>query len=241
MASPSRPLSTVQAPEGAQAPEPRQSASTTGDGTPPAVRVALVDDHPVLRHGLRLLLRRQGIEIVGDAGSAAEAWEMLGREQLDVVVLELGLPDEPGVELCKRLLERWPERAVLIYTGVAQDEELGRALDCGAQGYLLKTASTDELVEAIRTVAEGESYLDPGLGPLLVVHDRARPAGLLTTREREMLTLLARGHTGEAIAERLHLAPETVRTHVRNAMAKLGAATRTHAVALAVRRGEIIL
>ena len=201
----------------------------------------LVDDHPVLRHGLDLLLRGRGIEIAGEAGSAAAAWPILDRERPDVVVLDLRLPDAPGDELCRRLLKRDPDRGVLIYTSAGDDENLSRALDCGAQGYLLKSASTDELVEAIGAVARGESYLDRRLGPLLLARHSGARTGVLSDREREVLTLLAQGLTGEAIAERLDVAPETVRTHLRNAMKKLPASTRAHAVAVAARKGEITL
>lgn len=201
----------------------------------------LVDDHPVLRHGLDLLLRGEGIELVGQAGSAAAAWTMLEREQPDVIVLDLRLPDAPGHELCTRLLKRDPERAVLVYTSAVDEGDLSQALDCGAHGYLLKSASVEELVEAIRSVATGEGYLDPRLGSLLLAHHTAGRTGVLSDRERQVLSLLARGLTGEAIADRLGLAAETIRTHLRNAMKKLNASTRAHAVALAVRKGEISL
>ena len=218
----------------------RRRPSPRGGPVQP-IRVVLVDDHPVLRHGLDLLLRGRGIDIVGQAGSAAAAWATLERQRADVVVLDLGLPDAPGDELCRRLLERDPERGLLIYTSAGDDGDLRRALDCGAQGYLLKSASTEELVEAIRAVARGEGYLDPRLGPLLLARHSEARTGVLSDREREVLGLLAHGLTGEAIAERLDLAPETVRTHLRNAMKKLPASTRAHAVAVAARRGEITL
>ena len=206
-----------------------------------SITLVLVEDHPALRQGLELLLRRQGLEVAGVAGSAAEAWDLLGEVRPNVVVLDLGLPDGSGAELCKRLLERDPELGVLIYTGAGEDEALSQALNCGARGYALKAGSPGELVEAIQAVARGASYLDSRLAPLLLARQTGRRTGLLTAREREMLSLLARGMTGEAIAEHLFLSPETVRTHIRNAMEKLEASTRIHAVAIAVREGEITL
>ena len=205
------------------------------------IAIALVDAHPVMRHGLALLLRGHGVEIVSEAGSAAEAWQLFERERPDVVLLELALPDGRGAELCKRLVERDPALRVLIYTGAPDEDELRRALDAPARGYVLKSAGTEELVQAIRAVARGERHLDPRLGSLRLARESAGRGGVLTDRERELLALLAQGFDVEAIAEELCLSPETVRTHLRNALQKLGASTRAHAVAIAVRVGEITL
>jgi DNA-binding NarL/FixJ family response regulator len=201
------------------------------------VNVVVVDDHVALRRGMELLLRREGYHVVGTADDAEQAEQLILRRRPDVALVDLSLPGENGADLTRRLLEHEPELRIILYTGSADEEELLDGLRAGAAGFALKSGDPNELKAAIRTVAEGGDYIDPRLTPLL---RRAAPGRkLLSPREREVLELLAHGLSGEDAAKQLYLSSETVRTHVRNAMAKLDASTRVHAVALAMQRGEI--
>jgi DNA-binding NarL/FixJ family response regulator len=202
-----------------------------------AVNVVVVDDHVALRRGMELLLRREGYHVVGTADDAEQAEQLILRRRPDVAIVDLGLPGESGSALTRRLLEHDPELRIILYTGSADEDELLDGLRAGAAGFALKSGDPAELKAAIRTVAEGGDYLDPRLTPLLRRASTGRK--LLSPREGEILALLAHGLSGEQAAQQLFLSPETVRTHVRNAMAKLDASTRVHAVALAMQRGEI--
>jgi DNA-binding NarL/FixJ family response regulator len=201
------------------------------------VNVVVVDDHVALRRGMELLLRREGYHVVGTADDAEQAEQLILRRRPDVALVDLSLPGENGADLTRRLLEHEPDLRIILYTGSADEDELLDGLRAGAAGFALKSGDPNELKAAIRTVAEGGDYIDPRLTPLL---RRAAPGRkLLSPREREILELLAHGLSGEDAAKQLYLSSETVRTHVRNAMAKLDASTRVHAVALAMQRGEI--
>jgi DNA-binding NarL/FixJ family response regulator len=201
------------------------------------VNVVVVDDHVALRRGMELLLRREGYHVVGTADDAEQAEQLILRRRPDVALVDLALPGENGADLTRRLLEHEPELRIILYTGSADEDELLDGLRAGAAGFALKSGDPNELKAAIRTVAEGGDYIDPRLTPLL---RRAGDGGkLLSPREREILELLAHGLSGEDAAKQLYLSSETVRTHVRNAMSKLDASTRVHAVALAMQRGEI--
>lgn len=201
------------------------------------VNVVVVDDHVALRRGMELLLRREGYHVVGTADDAEQAEQLILRRRPDVALVDLSLPGENGADLTRRLLEHEPDLRIILYTGSADEDELLDGLRAGAAGFALKSGDPNELKAAIRTVAEGGDYIDPRLTPLL---RRAAPGRkLLSPREREILELLAHGLSGEDASKQLYLSSETVRTHVRNAMAKLDASTRVHAVALAMQRGEI--
>jgi DNA-binding NarL/FixJ family response regulator len=206
-----------------------------------AVRLVLVEDHPALRDGLELLLARSGYEVKGTAAGEQEAFVLVERENPDVVVVDVHLADGDGISLTRRLLEADAGRGVVIYTGSSEEEQLLDGLDSGARGYALKEGSIDELVEAIDAVAGGGTYVDPRLAPALLSPKATQRQPHLSNREREIMSLLAEGLTGEEVAERLFLSAETVKTHVRNAMAKLEARNRVHAIAIALRQGEIDL
>lgn len=205
------------------------------------ISVVLIDDHVALRRGIELLLGRWGHVIAGSARDAAQGYEVVRRIRPDVVVIDLGLPGQDGAELTRRLVADDPDLAVLVYTGLEDGTRLSEALDCGARGFALKSGSPEDLIQAIRTLAEGGSYVDPRLSSVIVERATAEHVHELSPREREVLDLLAQGLTGADAARRLHLSPETVRTHIRNAMVKLQAHTRVHAVALALRQKEISL
>ncbi len=204
------------------------------------ITVVLVEDHPALRKGMEILLGRRGHVIVGSVGDAATAYETISKVPPDVAVIDISLPHENGAELTRRLSAENPDLRVLLYTGIDDAQTIQRALDCGASGFALKAGAPEELTAAIRTLAEGGTYMDPRLGAML-----ARPAAerlhTLTRRERQILDLLAQGLTGAAAAQRLFLSPDTVRTHVRNAMEKLHARTRVQAVVLAMDQRAIEL
>jgi DNA-binding NarL/FixJ family response regulator len=202
------------------------------------LNVVIVDDHVALRRGMELLLRRAGHHVVGTADDAESGEVLILRRKPDVALVDLALPGMSGAELTRSLLSSDPELRVILYTGAADERQLLDALDAGAAGFALKSGDPEELEEAIRTVAAGGDYIDPRLTPLLAKGSDGK-ARTLSPREREIMGLLSRGLSGEEAAKQLFPSPETVRTHVRNAMSKLGAATRAHAVALSLQRGEI--
>ena len=203
-----------------------------------SLNVVIVDDHVALRRGMELLLRRAGHHVIGTADDAEFAEALILRRRPDVALVDLGLPGRSGAELTRALLDADPGLRIILYTGAADERELLEGLDAGAAGFALKSGDPAELEQAILTVAAGDDYLDPRLAPLLSRKGNGR-VHTLSPREREILELLSQGLSGEEAAKRLFLSSETVRTHVRNAMSKLGAATRVHAVALALQRGEI--
>jgi DNA-binding NarL/FixJ family response regulator len=202
------------------------------------LNVVIVDDHVALRRGMELLLRRAGHHVVGTADDAEAGEALILRRRPDVALVDLALPGKSGAEMTRSLLKDEPNLRIILYTGAADETQLLDALDAGAAGFALKSGNPEELEQAIVTVAAGGDYLDPRLTPLLAKERNGRTK-TLSPREREIMGLLSQGLSGEEAAQQLFLSSETVRTHVRNAMTKLGAATRAHAVALAIQRGEI--
>jgi DNA-binding NarL/FixJ family response regulator len=201
--------------------------------------VAIVEDHPAIGEGIKILLERNDFEVVGVAGSAADGYDLIGTARPDAALVDIGLPGESGVELARRLLRRDAELGIVFFTGVEDAVQLRDALDSGARGFVRKTAEPATIVAAVRAVAAGGSYVDREARAQLLHRDTTAAIRVLSTREREVLDLLAQGLNGEEVAARLFLSPETVRTHVRNAMRKLQADTRVHAIALALRNEEI--
>jgi DNA-binding NarL/FixJ family response regulator len=204
-----------------------------------SLRLVLVEDHEALREGLELLLGREGCTVVGTAGSLDEGEALIAETEPDVAVVDIRLGDESGIELTRRLLDANPDQRIVLYTGESDAEVLFDGLDSGARGYALKEGSPRELVLALQTVADGGTYVDPRLRPALLSRRATQRLPALSPREREIMDLLAQGLTGEQVAERLVLSAETVKTHIRNAMTKLEASTRVHAVAIALREGYI--
>jgi DNA-binding NarL/FixJ family response regulator len=199
--------------------------------------LVLVEHHEALRDGLAVLLERRGFSVVGCATTAARAEQVIAERHPDVAVVGVDLPDERGTELIRRLQGQVNGTRFVIYTGLTDPDLLEAAYRSGARGLVAKPAGLPALVEALRKVWKGGRYFDPSFSPKEDNGDGS--ARELSGRETEILTLLARGLTGEEIAKRLVLSPETVRTHVRNAMGKLEARTRTEAVVKALQRGEI--
>jgi DNA-binding NarL/FixJ family response regulator len=203
------------------------------------LRLVLIEDHEALREGLELLLGREGCDVVGTAGTAAEGRQLVEELAPDVALVDIRLGEDDGIDLTRGLVNDDPDRRVVLYTGSADEELLFSGLDSGARGYALKDGSPRELVEALGQVADGGSYVDPRLRPALLSRRSTERLPSLSNREREVLDLLAQGLTGEAVAEQLVLSAETIKTHIRNAMGKLEATTRVHAIAIALREGYI--
>jgi DNA-binding NarL/FixJ family response regulator len=203
--------------------------------------VVVVEDHPTVREGLCLVLEREGFSVVERNGTVAEGHDAVVRARPDVALIDVNLPDGSGVELARRLLRRDKRLGVLLYTGLEDLDVLEDALESGARGFVLKTSEPATTLRAVHAVAVGGTFVDPGVRELLAQRDDAGPERVLTVREREVLGRLAEGLSVEEIAADLVLSTETIRTHVRNAMSKLGAHTRAHAIVVAVRRNEIAL
>lgn len=208
--------------------------------TAEAPTVVLVEDHVALRKGIELLLRSEGLSVIGVADDVDYAYELVSRRRPDVVLVDIGLRGRSGLELARRLLDEDPDAGVLLYSGSADRDVLADALSTGVRGFALKNGTPRELIGAIRSIAAGGSYFDPELSTL-AAPPKPKSGNLLSRREREVLGLLANGMNGTAISRELMISSETVRTHVRNAMRKLTAKTRVHAVTLAIKRHEISL
>lgn len=204
------------------------------NGSPSLV---LVEQHEALRDGLAILLERRGFEVLGCAKTAAQGEELIAEQQPDVAVVGVDLPDERGTELVRRLSDRPSCPKFVIYTGLNDPALLEAAYRSGARGLVAKPAGLPVLVEALREVWRGGRYFDRAF--VQRNGNGASAEKTLSPREAEVLTLLAQGLTGEEIARRLVLSPETIRTHVRNAMEKLDARTRVEAVVKALAREEI--
>jgi DNA-binding NarL/FixJ family response regulator len=219
--------------------------------TPPGTttRVLLADDHDILRQGLRMLLSMQPeIEVVGEARTGNEALALARELQPDVVVLDISMPDMDGLEACRHLHTEVPATHVLILTMHESEEYFFQALRAGAAGYLVKKAAPTDLHMAINAVAHGGAFLYPGLARALIRAYTSTPAAptseqpvadlqVLTPREREVLTLVAEGHTNQEIADRLVLSIKTVQSHRAKVMEKLGLANITQLVRFAMRSG----
>ena len=190
------------------------------------LEVFVVEDHLAVRKGIELLLRGEGMRVAGVAAEVADARALLSRRRHDVALIDLNLQGGTGLELVRHLLEQDPEAAVVLYTGFTDPHQLREATLAGARGFVLKASPPAALVGALRRVAAGGTYIDPDLASLISDGQSTARLGALSPRERQVLELLAEGLTGEEVAGRLHLSPETVRTHVRNAIVKLGAKTR---------------
>jgi len=202
------------------------------------IRIMLVDDHAVLRSGLRLLLEREeGLEPVGEAGTAEDAIRALPRLRPDVVVLDIEMPGMGGLEGAGKIRERAPDARILFLSMHDQARDVRQAFDAGADGYLLKSAADEDLVRAVRAVAGGERYVHPSLGAVLAAPASSGPLGELTSREREVLRLLALGHTNQEIAESLIVSVRTVESHRAHVMTKLRVTTRAGLVRAALDAG----
>lgn len=204
-----------------------------------AVTCLVADDHPAVVAVVCLTLEEHGFRVAGRAGDGADALSLIEADRPAVAVVDLRMPRVSGIEVARRAAGLAPETAVILYTAFGDRALLTEALDAGARGFVLKEAPVDELVRAVEIVAEGGVYVDPALGGLLARAVTTSGSPVLTRRESEVLRLLADGLGNEEIGKRLSISPETVRTHVRKAMARLDADTGTQAVAMAIRQSLI--
>lgn len=215
----------------------------TGD----IIRVVLIDDHTVLREGLKLLLSLEpDLEVVGDASNGKEGLLTVERVHPRVVVTDVGLPDIDGIEVTRRLREDFPDTRVLVLTVHDEDTYVFALMQAGASGYLVKNAAANDLVHAIRTVAAGRPWLQPQIARRLMRTRDSEPPEWqpgsdlvepLTPRELEVLRLLAGAATNREIADRLEISPRTAETHLTNIYGKLGVRGRTEAMLWAIREG----
>lgn len=213
------------------------------------IRVVLADDHAVVRKGIREFLEQSGdISVVAEATDGSEAIDLIAEHQPDVAVLDIRMPSLTGIEATRRIKAEYPGVRVLILTAYDDDPYVFALLQAGASGYILKTADSTELVQAVRAVHRGESALDPAVAQKVVQQlTSGRPLGAqatvetLTDRELEVLRLAARGMTNKAIGQDLGISDRTVQGHLANIYGKLNANSRTEAVTEALKQGWITI
>jgi two-component system response regulator DevR len=206
------------------------------------VRILLVDDHEVVRLGLTALLEEiVGVTVVGEAGSGIEALRACERLAPDLVLLDIRLPDQSGVEVCQHIIQRWPHIRVIILTSFADDDLIAEAILAGAAGYVLKQVGNQELLRAIEAVRQGKALLDPQVTQRMLQRmrrtERLLDAGAfreLSKREIEVLLLVAEGKSNQEIAEALTVTEKTVRNHVSNLLEKLDLRNRVELATYAV-------
>ena len=198
------------------------------------IKVLIADDHTIVRIGLKALFADEAdIEVVGEAKNGTEAVKAALETQPDVVIMDLQMPKKDGVEATRELAEKLPSAAVAILTTYGTSDGIAHALQAGARGAMLKTADDARLVSAIRKIAAGEEYVSPDIRKLLAEDP---PIPELSTRQREILKSLTSGLTNKEIAQQLGIRRDSVEDHINTLFAKLGAANRTEAVAIALRK-----
>lgn len=203
------------------------------------IRVAIVDDHPIVTDGIVANLRADPeLAVVATGASVDEALALAERERPDVLVLDLELQGRSALDAIAPLKASSPSTRIVIFSAYAGEERVAAAFERGAESYVLKGTTSDELVAAIRAVARGEAFVPPAIAAQLARAVRA-PRERLTAREREILTLLAEGLSNRAVGERLGIAERTVKFHVGEILARLGASNRAQAVAIAQARGLV--
>ena len=202
------------------------------------ITCVIADDHPAMLTAIADTLERSGVEIVGRASDGQEALVQIEAQHPRVAIVDVRMPRLSGIEVATKSAVVAPNTSIIFYTAYGDRALLSEALDVGARGFVLKEAPLPDLVRAVERVAAGDAYVDPVLAGILV-SAQSEKIPSLTQREREVLRLLADGLSNEEIGKRLFISPETVRTHVRKAMAKLQADTRTQAVAIALRQSLI--
>jgi two-component system, NarL family, response regulator DevR len=221
---------------------PDPSAADISD-TSATVRVFLLDDHELVRRGLRDLVERAGLEVVGEAGTAAEGRVRILALRPQVAILDGRLPDGSGIDVCREVRSADPSIACLILTSYDDDEALFAAIMAGASGYVLKQVRGNELVEGIRRVAAGQSLLDPAVTQRVLTRLREGPAtdprlAGLTEQEHKVLDLIAEGLTNRQIGARMFLAEKTVKNYVSRLLTKLGLESRTQAAIFSAKLSD---
>lgn len=201
------------------------------------IRVTLVDDHEMVRLGLKSFLNLQpDVEVVGEAGNGLDGINLALELKPDVVVMDLVMPEMSGVEATLKLLEEWKEAKILVLTSYLDNEKIYPVIEVGAKGYMLKTSSAAEILNAIQKVARGELAIETEVDKKIKAHDmQPELHDDLTARERDILRLLAKGYDNQTIADELFISLKTVKTHVSNILAKLEVDDRTQAVVYAFK------
>jgi len=212
------------------------------------IRIVLADDHVVMRNGLRLLLERQAnFEVVGEAMDGRQTMEICDKLRPEVLVLDIAMPNLNGIEAARQISAKWPQTAIVILSMHSDESYVLRALKAGARAYLLKDSAEADLINAIRAVSEGKAFFSPAISKMLVEDymRRLEQRGvedsyeLLTTREREVLQLLAEGKANKEVATILNLSLYTVETHRGNILQKLNLHSVPELILYAVRKGVI--
>jgi DNA-binding NarL/FixJ family response regulator len=208
----------------------------------PNIRLVIVDDHPVVRDGLRGMLESQpDFEVVGEGANGEEAVQLASSLEPEVMLMDLRMPVMDGVTALERIKSSSPAVKVLVLTTYDSDADILPAIEAGAMGYLLKDTSREDLYSAIRATARGESVLSPGVAARVLGQMRAPGEEKLSSRELEVLQLVAEGHSNKEIGDRLHISQATVKSHLIHIFDKLGVSDRTAAVTSALRRGILSL
>lgn len=212
------------------------------------IKIVIVDDHEVVRLGLTSLFAQYPqFMVVGEAGSGAEALAKTGILAPDVVIMDIRMPGEDGIEICRELVERFPDVQVVMLTSYDDEDLIMEAIMAGAKGYILKQVGNEELVRAVEVVVRGESVLDPVITKRLLERMRSRPGteeaselSTLTRQEKKVLALVAEGKTNREIAKAIYLSEKTVRNYVSNILSKLNLSNRAEAAVYAVRHKRLM-
>jgi DNA-binding NarL/FixJ family response regulator len=206
---------------------------------PNSIRILLADDHPLLRDGVAGLVADQpDMELVGEASSGREALDQFRKHRPDITLLDLQMPEMNGIDAILAIRSEFPKARIVVLTTYTGDAQILRALKAGAQAYLLKSVLRRELLDTIRAVHKGQRRIPPEIAAQLAEHAADDP---LTSREIEVLRLIAAGKANKLVASDLSITEETVKGHVKSILSKLGASDRTHAVTIALKRGIIQL
>ncbi len=224
----------------------QRTVTAAEESGPKPIRLMLADDHKMLREGLRRSMVERGFDVVGEARDGGEAVDLAAALRPDVILMDVSMPDMDGVEATRQIKERFPEIKIVMLTMHADQDILADAIRHGANGYLVKDCSTDEIASAIETVASGDTALSPRLAASMLAEVRrqdseADQARIITKREEEVLQHIADGCSTPEVAEKLFISQKTVKNHLASIYQKLDARDRTQAVLRAVRMGIVTL